>query len=190
MYTLFLDTHDKNVVIVLYKDGNPLAIKSIESNNRHSVITLPSIKDTLESNNMDINAINEIIVVNGPGSFTGERIAVTIAKTIAYSLKINIKIIDSLLIQAISVSSNENKIVAIFDRNGAFVGYFSKDNESLQDYKYLNKNDYEDNLKNEKVYCDVEIDYVKVYQYLKNIDSENPHSIKPLYVKGISALND
>lgn len=187
MYSLFLDTHDKNVVVILYKDGVLICNETIESNNRHSVITIPTIKNVLDKKEIDIKNINEIIVVPGPGSFTGVRIAVTIAKTMAYCLNIPIKTIDSLMLMAICI--DDEKCVAIPDRNGAFVGYFDSLNKPLKDYVYINKSEYEELLLKEKVYHDIDIDYQKVYEYLKNIKSINPHSVKPLYIKGISALN-
>ena len=187
MYSLFLDTHDKNVVVVLYKDGVVVCNETLESNNKHSVITIPTIKKVLEENNIDIKDISEIIVVLGPGSFTGVRIAITIAKTIAYCLNIPIKTIDSLMLMAVCVDND--KCVAIPDRNGAFVGYFDALNNTLKDYTYINKNEYEELLLKEKVYSDINIDYQKVYEYLKGEKGKNPHLVKPLYIKGISALN-
>ena len=187
MYSLFLDTHDKNVVVVLYKDGVIVSNETIESNNKHSVITVTTIKRILDNNRIEIKDINEMIVVTGPGSFTGVRIAVTIAKTIAYSLNIPIKTIDSLILLAVCIDND--KCVAIPDKNGAFIGYFDGSNKSLRDYVYVNKNEYEALLLKEKVYSNIDIDYEKVYEYLKNVDSINPHSVKPLYIKGISALN-
>lgn len=187
MYSLFLDTHDKNVVVVLYKDGIVICNETLESNNKHSIITVPTIKRVLDNNSIDIKDLKEMIVVVGPGSFTGVRIAVTIAKTIAYSLNIPIKTIDSLMLMAVCLDNK--KCVAIPDRNGAFIGYFDETNKTLKDYVYINKNEYETLLLEDKVYSNIVIDYEVVYEYLKKIDSVNPHLVKPLYIKGISALN-
>ena len=48
MYSLFIDTHDKNVIVVLFKDGSVFKIKNISSNNKHSQVTLPTIRDILD----------------------------------------------------------------------------------------------------------------------------------------------
>lgn len=189
MYTLFLDTHDKNVLIILYKDGKVISEKCLSTINKHSEVALPTIKAVLDNVNIDVTLLNNIIVVNGPGSFTGVRIAVTIAKTIAYCLNIPIKVIDALTVLAINVNSEE-KIVAIPDRNGAFVGVYDVSNKIIDELKYINKSSYLEYKNNNKVYEDIDIDYEKVYDFAINLNNFNPHEIKPLYVKGISALND
>ena len=132
MYSLFIDTHAKNVLIILFKDGRIVEKNDIETMNKHSVVTMPSIKQILDNNKCDVKDLSEILVCNGPGSFTGSRIAVTIAKTIAYSLNIPIKQVDALTIMAINVDK-ENKIIALKDRNGAYVGKFDSNNVLLED---------------------------------------------------------
>ncbi len=190
MYTLFLDTHDKNVIVVIFKDGKVLEKKDIVSANKHSQVTMPTIDEALKSVGIDINDINSIIVVNGPGSFTGERIAVTIAKTIAYCKNIPIRTIDSLTMMAIN-DSRDMKYVALEDRNGAFVGELNANNEFIKDIVYMNMSNYLDYKQNINVINSIDIDYELVYEYvINNRKCENPHKVNPLYVKGISALND
>lgn len=189
MYSLYIDTHDRTVLIILFKDGKILTKNEINSLNKHSEIALPAIVQVLEQNNLEINNIKEIIVVNGPGSFTGVRIAVTISKTLAYCLNIPIKVIDALTVIAIN-DKRDKKIVAIEDRNGAFVGVFNASYEQLEDFVYLNKSVYVEYRENNEVLTDIEVDYENVYDYVKSLEPLNPHDIKPLYIKGISALND
>lgn len=188
MYTLFIDTHDKNVLIILYKDGKILVKEDMVSANKHSEITMPLLDKVLSGASISVNDINDIVVVNGPGSFTGERIAVTIAKTIAYCLNIPIRVIDSLTILALNIDGDK-KVVSLEDRNGAYVGEFDKDNSMLSELKYLNKSTYEEYKNNNEVITDVDVDYELVYQYSRDLKTLNPHEVKPLYVKGISALN-
>lgn len=190
MYTLYLDTHDKSVIVIILKDGKVIVKKDIVSANRHSQMTMPTLTEALSEAKIEVNDLNNIIVVNGPGSFTGERISVTIAKTIAYALKIEIRTIDSLSVLAIN-DDREHKCISIEDRNGAFVGEFDKDNKIVKDIVYMNKSSYEEYKNNHDVINELEIDYEKVYDYvMNNREALNPHEVKPLYIKGISALND
>ena len=188
MYSLFIDTHDKNVVIIIFKDGKVFKMKDIESKNRHSEITMPIIDSLFSEAKIDVKDIGEVIVVNGPGSFTGERIAVTIGKTIAYCLDVPLKMIDSLSIMAVNIN-DIIKYVSLPDRNGAFVGVFDKNNKRIEDFVYLNKSSYAEFVEKNNVINSVEIDYNKVYHLVKKIKAIKPHEAKPLYVNGISALN-
>jgi len=188
LYTLFIDTHDKNVLIILYKDGKIFNKINLETKNKHSEVAMPTIDNILKESNVDVSELNSIIVVNGPGSFTGVRIAVTIAKTIAYALSIPIRTIDALSILALGVDTDK-KIVSIEDRNGAFVGVFDNAYNVLEPLQYMNKSAYLDFKENNDVRTDIDVDYEKVYQFVMNQKEINPHEVKPLYIKGISALD-
>ena len=54
----------------------------------------------------------------------------------------------------------------------------------------MNKTAYNEFKSNNDVCTDVEVDYEKVFEYVMNLKGLNPHEVKPLYIKGISALND
>lgn len=186
--TLFIDTHDKNVLIIIFKDSKIFKMENLATVNKHSEVTMPTIDKILKDSNLDIKDISNIIVVNGPGSFTGERIAVTIAKTFAYCLNAPIRVIDALTILALNVD-RDSKIVALEDRNGAFVGTFDKDCKVVGSLQYINKSGYMELKTNNEIFTDVEVDYEKVYDYVMKQDALNAHEVKPLYIKGISALD-
>lgn len=188
LYTLFIDTHDKNVLIVLFKDGKIFNKIDLETKNKHSEVAMTTIDKILNESNIDVSDLSDIIVVNGPGSFTGVRIAVTIAKTMAYALSIPIRTIDALSILALNVD-NDKKIVSIEDRNGAFVGIYDNEYNILEPLQYMNKSTYIEFKENNDVNTDIEVDYEKVYQFCMSQKSINPHEVKPLYIKGISALD-
>jgi len=95
MYTLYIDTHYINLVIALYKDNKVIAKKELSSN-KHSSYTVPTINDILKEKNITIKELNEVIVINGPGSFTGVRIGILLAKILGYTLNIPIKSISYL----------------------------------------------------------------------------------------------
>lgn len=192
MYTLFISTFNELITIGLLKDGKQIDIIEKKSNRNHSEFTVPMIETILKNNNINTNYLNDIIVVNGPGSFTGVRIGVTIAKTLAYTLDISIKTITSLEAFAVSHDSKDNKLVNIADLKGKYVGYFNKDNEMLTNYIYLNNKEYEKYIEDKSKYIikDNKLDLEKIYNYLKNKDSMNPHLVNPIYIKGIDALND
>lgn len=183
MYTLYIDTHFVDLVLAIFKDDNIIGKKSLESN-FISETTIPLLKELLVECNLKLNDLNEIIVINGPGSFTGVRIGVVIAKILGYSLHIDIKAISYL--EAMALSYDKEVIVGIKDRNGAFIGEFDANHELVKDYYYL-KND---EIKNMNIEFDKDIDLIKMKQYIKNKDIVNPHSLVPLYVKKIEVEHD
>ena len=191
MYTLFISTFDKIITIGLLKNGEVISELTKESSKNHSIHTMPMIDEILKTNNLLPSYLNEIIVVNGPGSFTGVRIGVTIAKTLAYTLNIPIKTITSLKAYAISNDKETNKLVTIEDLKGKYIGYFDKNNNLLSDYTYLKKDEYETYIKDKQQYLikNNTFDLNKIYKVLKTEDSINPHIVNPIYIKGIDALN-
>lgn len=192
MYTLFISTFSELITIGLLKDGKEIDRLEQVSNRNHSVYTIPMIEELLDKNEIKTNYLNEIIVVNGPGSFTGVRIGVTIAKTLAYTLDITIKTITSLEAYAVSYTSDKNKLVTIPDLKGKYIGYFTKDNDLLSNYIYLNNKEYDKYIEDKKEYL-IENDSFNlndIYNYLKNKEGINPHLVNPIYIKGIDALND
>lgn len=192
MYTLFISTFSELITIGLLKDGKEIDRLEQVSSRNHSIYTIPMIEELLDKNEIKTNYLNEIIVVNGPGSFTGVRIGVTIAKTLAYTLDITIKTITSLQAYAVSYTSDKNKLVAIPDLKGKYIGYFTKDNDLLSNYIYLNNKEYDKYIEDKKEYL-IENDSFNlndIYNYLKNKEGINPHLVNPIYIKGIDALND
>ena len=191
MYTLFISTFDKLITIGLLKNGKVLEIEEKVSNMNHSTLVMPMLDSILKNNNIETSYLNEIIVVNGPGSFTGVRLGVTIAKTLAYTLNISIKTITSLESFAVSTITDSNKLVTIPDLKGKYIGYFNKNNNLLEDLKYLKNDEYSIYIKDKEKYLiqNIKLDLELIYDYLKNAENIHPHIVNPIYIKGIDVLN-
>ena len=125
MISLFIDTSLVNVSISVLKDGKILSLIQKEIPNMHSSYTTKFIKDALDIAHIDANDISNIMVVTGPGSFTGVRIGVTIAKTYGYLIKKDIIPMSSLKILAISANHN-GPILSLIPANksGYYVGVY------------------------------------------------------------------
>ena len=189
MISLFIDTHDKDINLVIYKNGMILDKNIKESERHHSDFIMPMLKELLDRNNLSVHDINEIYVVNGPGSFTGVRLGVTIAKTLAFTLNVPIKTITSLEMYAISEDTNEDKIVVIEDLKGVFGAKFDKDNNIVDEYFYKSNDEYKSYLENQDKYVIVNnnIDFNKVYEFMKAKEEITPHKVNPIYIKMIEA---
>ena len=176
MKTLFIDTHYNDVYLRLYNDNTLYKKEEIMGGKQNSTLIMPMLAKLLENQEYD-----EIVVVNGPGSFTGVRLGVTIAKTLAYILKKPIKVIDYLNMMNLSLDSNDH-IVALSDGNGFFVGEF-KEYKKIKEYYYLNNSEFKEFNHDNHVDTDVSIDMDKVLNYVKTIDYTNPHAVNPIYIK-------
>lgn len=184
MYSLLIDTHYDEVNYCLWKDGKIIDHKIAKAIKDHSEIALPMLTKLLKKNKIKAKDLNELIVVKGPGSFTGVRIGVTIAKTLAYTLNIPIKEITSLFLKATMVEKKEFK-VWIEEKNGVFIGTYNHDLEETEPILYLKRSEF-DNYKETHILEDVSrVDYEKVYEKTRYCQYKNPHEIKPLYVKKI-----
>ncbi len=102
MKILVFDTCFKKAYIVLKDDDKILANEVIESdeNNYHSAYLIPKIRDILAGNNLFIKDLNAIGVNIGPGSFTGIRASVTIARVFAQQFNSKLVGVNSLEILA------------------------------------------------------------------------------------------
>ncbi|MEN0658345.1 tRNA (adenosine(37)-N6)-threonylcarbamoyltransferase complex dimerization subunit type 1 TsaB [Caldifermentibacillus hisashii] len=92
----------------------------------HSTRVLPAIDFLLKDCGMDIKEINKIIVANGPGSYTGLRIGLTIGKTLAWTLNIPIVGVSSLKLMAASARYFDGYISPVMDarRGNIFTGLY------------------------------------------------------------------
>lgn len=189
MYSLFIDTHDADLLVALYKDNVIIDKLEKTSIRNHSDFAMPLIDELMKNNLLEINAIGEILVINGPGSFTGVRIGVTIAKMLAYTLNIPIKVLDSITMYGISDPNKAKKLVLIPDVKGAYGGIF-ENNELMGELFYKSSSEIEEFIKTNKLEYIVEnkMDFNNVIKKFSTIEPTLCHIVNPIYVKVIDAL--
>lgn len=120
MYRLIIDTATSRYYLCLAKDEEIIEEIIHESNKNHSPFSVLFIDEVLKRNNITIDDINEVICGVGPGSYTGVRIAVTIAKMICSLKEIPLRTISTLYLMS---SGYDLPLAAMIDaRRG---NYFS-----------------------------------------------------------------
>ena len=198
---LYIDTSSNYLYAGLVKDGKLQAEIKKEYKHQLSQEALPEIVSMFESTGIVLKDIIKIIVVNGPGSFTGIRIGITIAKVYAWSLNILITTITSL--EAMAVSSQNDLIrvpiidarrgycyTAIVDKKDNFIlepTYITYEKlkhelEKINDYKIIT-NDHAKVEVAAKVWETYNPDIVKIVDKYINKKSINPHAVNPNYLK-------
>jgi tRNA threonylcarbamoyl adenosine modification protein YeaZ len=126
MYSLLLDSANRDLNVGLAKDNQIIDRISYQAWQRQSELMAVEVDAILKRNNISAIDIGEVVVTIGPGSYTGIRIALTIAKTLAFALDIKIYAVSSLIsqkgrhqptISVINARSNRS-YVAIYDADG------------------------------------------------------------------------
>lgn len=110
---LFLDTTTNKVSIITFDDNKIHQCIQYEGNNNHTT----TIYDHLST--IKLNELEAIYVTSGPGSYTGVRIGVLVAKTLAHELKIKLYAINTLQL----FFAGENKPVLLDARGKKYFRY-------------------------------------------------------------------
>lgn len=88
MYVLGIEAATPVAAVALATEGKILAERVVNNRRTHSVNLLPMVRDVLADAGINKQDLNGISVSIGPGSFTGLRIGITTAKTLAQVLKV------------------------------------------------------------------------------------------------------
>lgn len=87
MNILGIDTATMAGSIAIITEHQLLAETTVNTKTTHTERLLPMLDQTLRAASLTIQQIDGIVVASGPGSFTGLRIGVTTAKSLAYSIQ-------------------------------------------------------------------------------------------------------
>ena len=110
MLRLFLNTSNKYLYLCLMEDDNIVNEVLMEGNNNHSEKLIDVLEEFLNNNQITVDDLDELYVGRGPGSYTGVRIACTVAKVLAYAKGIKLFSFSSLDL----ILSNELKNLGIY----------------------------------------------------------------------------
>lgn len=192
MIDLVLDSSDKDLLVGIFGDS----IKDVVSYScyqRQSELLVYEIDKLMDKHNLTRKDIASVCVSKGPGSYTGIRIALTVAKIIAFSLNIPLYVGSSLEI----LRNREAKSLIVSNARGkrSYVAIYDKDKEILKDCikenvevlsmlekdpslvlcgdaAYLGKEGYKADVASNLILLKDEAHYVK-----------NPMEVRPLYLK-------
>lgn len=133
MKTLAIDTSNFVMGLALVDDQQVVGevITNIKKN--HSVRVMPAIQALLKDCGWAPSDLERIVVAQGPGSYTGVRIGVTIAKTLAWTLQIPLVGVSSLEVLAANGRYFNGYIAPLFDaRRGQIYTGLYQYNETIE----------------------------------------------------------
>ena len=121
MISLVMDTSNSYLAVGLFKDNMCLEAFQEKGSRRQSEKAIPTLNEVLDRHHIALKDVNEMIITSGPGSYTGVRVAMTIAKTLAAVSDVRIKSVSSLAAYA-----GMNQALSVIDARGhkVFVGVY------------------------------------------------------------------
>jgi tRNA threonylcarbamoyl adenosine modification protein YeaZ len=137
MKILAIDTSNHPMSVAVVEDDQLLATETLNMVRNHSIYLMPAIDKLFKLAKWEPEDVDRIVVAQGPGSYTGIRIAVSTAKVLADTMNKELVGISSLEVLARNiVPTTKELIVPFFDarRGNVFAGAYQ-----WQDGKLVNK---------------------------------------------------
>lgn len=203
MKILYVDTSSNYLYSGIIIDNSIKSEVKEELGKDLSKVALPKIIKLFDEASITPQDLDKIMVVIGPGSFTGVRIGVTIAKTIAWSLNIPIVPVSGLTAMALSNPMSDNYSMPLIDARRGYVygALYDNNMNSVVEDTHIELEELKNKVKN---YCpitvitnnDIEISYdvveynpdiLKIVNYFKDKEGINPHLVNPIYLKKTEA---
>ena len=197
MTLFYIDTSTNYLYTGIVKDDNLLIERKLNLSHDLSTFAIDEVDKMFKEANFDVKDIDKIIVVSGPGSFTGIRIGMTLAKVYAYCLNKEITTITSLEAMKESIEYDGLIVPMIDARRGyVYAGIYDGEKEvipnqhiSLDKLKLvLSGLEKEYVFVSNDIFKDIEVfkynpDILKIVLKYKAKESINPHLVEPTYFK-------
>ncbi|UBH12874.1 tRNA (adenosine(37)-N6)-threonylcarbamoyltransferase complex dimerization subunit type 1 TsaB [Macrococcus armenti] len=207
MKLLHIDTSNHPLSVSITDGDSVLAEFNSGMRINHSITLMSQVESLLKYTGLTMKDIEGVTVAHGPGSYTGLRIGVTAAKTLAYTLDIPLYSVSSLAALAATVRMHEFLLIPVFDarRNHVFAGMYRYKGvklEMIEEDQYISIDKLNEKLKQQHLpYIYLGMDAVKLEASLKGpvfyciprsaemrrlIDRNDPvnvHAFEPTYLR-------
>jgi len=196
MKGILIDTSDKFLSVGLVIDNTIVDEISYEAWQRQSERLIVEIDTLLKRNKVTRSDLSFVCATKGPGSYTGVRIALTVAKVMAFALGIKLYLVSSL--EALKLPSAPSIALMNARANRSYIGVYNGKDVLLSDramnnnevFSYIEKHpDY--SLVGDLSYLGLESKNVKTLQNLLLLSDES-HLVsdvlgaKPTYLKDLT----
>lgn len=192
---LFIDTSTQAMILILSKNNQIIDYHFELVFRDHASRLLPNIDALIKKNNLISQDLQAIYVAEGPGSYTGIRIGVTVAKVLSYSLQIPLFSISSLEVIAASYLNDADYLIPLIDarRGNVFSAVYQVKHKKLN--TLLSENLYSlvdllkevNKLENKKVlYLGIDCDnFINLIEQ-KNIRSNLKEAFNPELIMNLT----
>lgn len=133
MIILGIDTSNDTLGVSVWRDDKVIGEFVTNLKKNHSVRLLPAIAEVMKECDVTPQDLTKIAIAEGPGSYTGLRIGVTVAKTMAWDLQIPLVGVSSLALMAQNGRFFDGLIIPIMDarRGNVYGGIYKNEAQGL-----------------------------------------------------------
>lgn len=126
MKILAMDTSNQPLSVAVLEDERVLATETVTAEQKHAAYLEPIIERLMTTSKLAPSDLDRIVVADGPGSYTGLRIGVTTAKTLAATLGIELVGVSSLQSIAANIQTEGQLVAVMFDgrNDNVFAGLY------------------------------------------------------------------
>jgi tRNA threonylcarbamoyladenosine biosynthesis protein TsaB len=112
---LLLDTSGRPGFVALAEGEALLAERQLDDSRRHARDLVPTIAELLQVPNWKAQDLEGVIVTRGPGSYTGLRVGLMAAKTLAYATSCVLIAVDTFTVLAQQAPSSISRVDVLAD---------------------------------------------------------------------------
>ena len=131
---LIIDTSTSKLAVGIAKGNKVIYNVQYEASRKHSELAAFEVQKALKKCKIKAKDLDTIVVCNGPGSFTGIRVGLTLGKVMAKALEKKLITLDKLTILAppkgdslVILDARANNVYYAFFENGVLKGDLRKD---------------------------------------------------------------
>ena len=127
MIALAIESSGRTGTVALWQDGRPIIERALPKIGlRHAQSLVTEIDQLFRDGGVALDSCRLVAVSIGPGSFTGLRVGVVCAKTLAYAIRSRLVAVDTFECIACNSPEDVREVLVISDaqRGGLFVGRY------------------------------------------------------------------
>lgn len=138
MLIIGLDTTSRSGSVSIIKENYIIGECLLNTGPRHSENIVSSLNWLIKTLDIEKSKIDAIAVSRGPGSFTSLRVGMTIAKSLAYTLKLKIIGVSSLKVLAMNIADTDKNVCALLDakRDEVYSAVYRYNNDRLYEIRH------------------------------------------------------
>lgn len=192
MKTLVIDTSHKNLVIGCFEDDHCISSINEVAWKRQSERFFPALNNCMEKAHWKSEDIQQVVLTDGPGSYTGERIAMTFAKVLCTQKPIELYTISTFQMYAgldhamVILDARSNRAYCGICENGQLIEEGIKNLDEIKNIQNINMIGDVHLIEKETQEIDFVDHFMKVKKYWRKV--ENIHILTPHYLKSKEEL--